>query len=156
MLNEGGNEAWRAGEKGIGKGGKGASTCDALGDKEMRGWRWRRERDGAGATAGRTCGEDSWRLGWEGCNLGAEARGLGVGKGEGSCGESWRGEFRVEERVSRMGESAKEELGSVVGQETSGMGGFMAIGVKVEGEGGVCLKGVTEGVVGGDGRVKGI
>ena len=37
VLDEGGKEAWRTWEKRVGQRGKGASTCDALGDKEVCG-----------------------------------------------------------------------------------------------------------------------
>ena len=60
--------------------------------------------------------------------------GICKGKGKGSGGESGSGEFRVKCWVSWMGEGAEEELGSGVGYEASGVGGFVLIGVKVEGE----------------------
>ena len=37
--------------------------------------------------------------------------------------------------VSRMGEGAEEELSGVVGHEASGVGGFVLIWMKIEGEG---------------------
>lgn len=113
-MDEGGKEAWGAGEEGISGLGKWGGTGDALGDEEV-GVRGRRgEGNRARAMAGWARGENTWGLGWEGCAFCTLTGGLGSGKGKGGGGESGRGNVRVEVGVSWVRESAEEELGSEV------------------------------------------
>ena len=76
--------------------------------------------------------------------------------GKGGSGESGSGEFRLKVWVSWMGEGVEEELGSAVGHEAREVGGFVLVWMEVEGEGWVGHKGLTKGMGGGNGGVKGM
>ena len=137
MLDEGGKETGRAGEKGICTWGEGTGTGDALGDEEVGCWGGRGKRDGARVSTSGTGSENMGGLGGERCEFGTEAGGLGMGKSKGSGGESGSGKLRVKGGIGWMGEGAEEELGCIVGHEVSGVVWFVAIGMEVEGERGV-------------------